>query len=130
MTNAVYKETKLAIFEKAAAGLITESQRDDLLLYLEEKKEETELTPDKIEDFFDELEDMYPDLEDDIKKLAKKIEKSGKSSDEGDSEDSEGESDGDSEKDDGGEEVSEAVLDLMEKIDLINDYDLDDTCMA
>ena len=130
MTNAVYKETKLAIFEKAAAGLITESQRDDLLLYLEEKKEETELTPDKIEDFFDELEDMYPDLEDDIKKLAKKIEKSGKSSDEGDSEDSEAESDGDSEKDDGGEEVSEAVLDLMEKIDLINDYDLDDTCMA
>ena len=123
MTNAVYKETKLAIFEKAAAGLITESQRDDLLLYLEEKKEETELTPDKIEDFFDELEDMYPDLEDDIKKLAKKIEKLGESSSE-DPEDDESDEDESDDNKDGGE-VSEAVLDLMEKIDLVNDDDLD-----
>lgn len=122
MTNTTYKETKLAIFEKAAAGLITESQRDDLLLYLEEKKEETQLTPDKIEDFFDELEDMYPDLEEDIKKLAKKIEKSGESSGE-DSEDDDSDEAEDDNKD--SEEVSEAVLDLMEKIDLVNGNDFD-----
>ena len=124
MTNTIYKETKLAIFEKAAAGLITESQRDDLLLYLEEKKEETELTPDKIEDFFDELEDMYPDFEEDIKKLAKKIEKSGKSSGEDSEDDDSNEDEGEDDNKDSGE-VSEAVLDLMEKIDLVNGDDFD-----
>ena len=119
MTNEVYKQTKLAIFEKAADGEITESQRDDLLLYLEEKKEETELTPDKIEDFFDELEEKYPDLEDDIKKLSKKIEKSGDSSKSDDDEDDES-----ADEKEEGCKVSEAALDLMDKIDIfINDLD-------
>ena len=123
MTNTVYKETKLAIFEKAAAGLITESQRDDLLLYLEKKKEDTKLTPDKVEDFFDELEDMYPDLEDDIKSLYKKIEKSSGSS-EDDSEDDEPEEDDEEEDDNKGcKGTTEAVLNLMEKIDSIRDID-------
>lgn len=114
MTTDLYKRTKLAIFEKSAGGLITESQRDDLLFYLEKKKEETDLTPDKIEDFFDELEEMYPDLEDDIEKLAKKIKKQGDSSDDDDSDDNDSD-------EDSSDDVSEAVLDLMDKIDLIND---------
>ena len=126
MTNEVYKQTKLAIFEKAADGEITESQRDDLLLYLEEKKEETELTPDKIEDFFDELEEKYPDLEDDIKKLSKKIEKSGDSSksDDDEDDDNDGEDDESADEKEEGCKVSEAALDLMDKIDIfINDLD-------
>ena len=126
MTNEVYKQTKLDIFEKAADGEITESQRDDLLLYLEEKKEETELTPDKIEDFFDELEEKYPDLEDDIKKLSKKIEKSGDSSksDDDEDDDNDGEDDESADEKEEGCKVSEAALDLMDKIDIfINDLD-------
>ena len=121
MTTEVYKQTKLAIFEKAADGEITESQRDDLLLYLEDKKEETDLTPDKIKDFFDELEERYPDLEDDIKKLAKKIEKSDGGSDDSDDDD---DSDED-ESDDKDCEVSEAVLDLMGRIDSLTYDDFD-----
>lgn len=121
MTTEVYKQTKLAIFEKAADGEITESQRDDLLLYLENKKEETDLTPDKIKDFFDELEERYPDLEDDIKKLAKKIEKSDGGSDDSDDDD---DSDED-ESDDKDGEVSEAVLDLMGRIDSLTYDDFD-----
>lgn len=121
MTTEVYKQTKLAIFEKAADGEITESQRDDLLLYLEDKKEETDLTPDKIKDFFDELEERYPDLEDDIKKLAKKIEKSDGGSDDSDDND---DSDKD-ESDDKDGEVSEAVLDLMSRIDSLTYDDFD-----
>ncbi len=121
MTTEVYKQTKLAIFEKAADGEITESQRDDLLLYLEDKKEETDLTPDKIKDFFDELEERYPDLEDDIKKLAKKIEKSDGGSDDSDDDD---DSDKD-ESDDKDGEVSEAVLDLMSRIDSLTYDDFD-----
>lgn len=121
MTTEVYKQTKLAIFEKAADGEITESQRDDLLLYLEDKKEETDLTPDKIKDFFDELEEKYPDLEDDIKKLAKKIEKSDGGSDDSDDDD---DSDED-ESDDKDGEVSEAVLDLMGRIDSLTYDDFD-----
>lgn len=121
MTTEVYKQTKLAIFEKAADGEITESQRDDLLLYLEDKKEETDLTPDKIKDFFDELEERYPDLEDDIKKLAKKIEKSDGGSDDSDDDDDSDE-DGSDDKDD---EVSEAVLDLMGRIDSLTYDDFD-----
>lgn len=121
MTTEVYKKTKLAIFEKAADGEITESQRDDLLLYLEDKKEETDLTPDKIKDFFDELEERYPDLEDDIKKLAKKIEKSDGGSDDSDDDD---DSDED-ESDDKDGEVSEAVLDLMGRIDSLTYDDFD-----
>lgn len=121
MTTEVYKQTKLAIFEKAADGEITESQRDDLLLYLEDKKEETDLTPDKIKDFFDELEERYPDLEDDIKKLAKKIEKSDGGSDDSDDDD---DSDED-ESDDKDGEVSEAVLDLMGRIDSLTYDDFD-----
>lgn len=119
MTTEVYKQTKLAIFEKAADGEITESQRDDLLLYLEDKKEETDLTPDKINDFFDELEERYPDLEDDIKKLAKKIEKSDGGSDDSDDDDDSDESD------DKDGEVSEAVLDLMSRIDSLTYDDFD-----
>ena len=78
MKMSVYKGTKLSIFEKAATGEITESQRDDLFAALEAKKAESELTPEKIEDIFDELVEKYPDLEDDIKGLSDKIAKAGK----------------------------------------------------
>lgn len=108
MKKSVYKNAKLDIFEKAVAGEITESQRDELLTMLEEKKEASELTPDAIEDFFDELEDMYPDFKDDIKKLAKKIKDS--------SDDSKGDDDKDEKKEDKGEEMSEAAKDLLELI--------------
>lgn len=107
---ATYKEAKLSIFEKAAAGLVTESQRDELLALLEAKKAESELTPEAINDFFDNLEDMYPDLKEDIEKLAKKIEKA--AGDDGDENES-----SDKEEGDDGEQVSEAAMELMSLID-------------
>lgn len=103
MRTSTYNEVKLAIFEKETAGLISESQRDELLQVLEEKKAATELTPDSIQEIFEELAEMYPDLEKDITALAKKLEKAGGSES----------SDDDS---DDGEEVSEAALDLFEMI--------------
>ena len=108
MKNSTYTRMKLSIFEKNAAGEITESQKDELLTLLEEKKCETTLSKDKIEDFFDELKDMYPDCKDDIKKLSKKIlSSSDESSDEKD----------DKEEDESNEEeVSEAALEIFEMI--------------
>lgn len=81
MTNSVYKSAKLAIYEKAETGEISQYQKDQLLTMLEAKKDETELTPDAIENFFDELSEKYPDLKSDISKLAKKV-KNAKSDDE------------------------------------------------
>lgn len=112
MKESTYKNAKLDIFEKAVAGEITESQRDELLFMLEEKKNEESLTSDQIEDFFEQLEDMYPDLKDDIKKLAKKIEKSGGN-------ESNDESDDSDEKKDDETEVSEAAQDLFDLIESI-----------
>jgi len=95
-----YKEAKLKIYERCAAGLVTESQRDSLLQLLEEKKGE-DLTPESIGDFFDQLKDKYTDLEDEIDNLQTKIKKI---------DNKEGSNDGD-------DEVSEAAMDLMKMID-------------
>ena len=103
MRDSVYKSARLAIFEKQDAGEITEAQRDQLFEMLEAQKESSELTDDKIKEFFDELSDKYPDCSDDIEKLAKKL---SKVCDEDDKE-----------EDDSDEEVSESVLELMRMIE-------------
>ncbi len=105
MRDSVYKTARLAIYEKQDAGEITESQRDQLFAMLEAQKEASELTDDKIKEFFDELSDKYPDCSDDIEKLAKKLAKCG---------DDEEEKDDD---DDSDEEVSESVRELMKMIE-------------
>ena len=107
MTIETYKTAKLAIFEKAVDGLITESQRDELLMLLEEKKAESDLTAENIKDFFDNLKENYPNLEEDIEKLAKKIEKSTDDNDDTESSDTDEED----------SEVSEAAIELMGLID-------------
>ena len=116
MKTSIYKDMKIAIFEKAVCGEITESERDELLTMLEAKKESDAQSEKDIKDFFDSLKDTYPDLEDDIKKLQKKIEKSANDDDD-ESDDSDEKSDegNDDEKEDEGE-VSEAALELFELI--------------
>ena len=116
MTHNKYRDAKLSIYEKLEAGVITESQKDDLLEMLESEKAKSELSADDIEKFFDNLEDMFPDLKDDIKKLSKKIEKSGKSDDEDDDESDE-DDDKKPDKDDEEAPVSEAVLELLDLIE-------------
>jgi hypothetical protein len=110
MKTSTYKNMKLVIFESAADGSITTEERDNLLVKLESKKEDTELTQEGINDFLDELADKYPDLADDIEKLGKKINKTDDSSD-----DSKDDSSDDSKDDDSGE-VSEAALSLYDSI--------------
>ena len=112
MRESTYKDIKLNIFEREAEGAITESQRDDLLQVLEEKKESTKLTPEAIQDVFDELEEMYPDLEDDIKKLAKKIADSDDGAKDNEPAEDKGDSDNDDKKDDDDEQMSEAAREL------------------
>ena len=116
MKTSIYKDMKIAIFEKAVCGEITESERDELLTMLEAKKESDAQSEKDIKDFFDSLKDTYPALEDDIKKLQKKIEKSADDNDD-ESDDSDEKSDegNDDEKEDEGE-VSEAALELFELI--------------
>ena len=109
MLNAVYKSAKLAIYEKHDAGEITESQRDELFAMLEAQKESSNLTPEKIKDFFDELAEKYPDNADDIEKLSKKLNKEEPEEDTGDDKGSDDSTDG--------EEVSESVRELMQMIE-------------
>lgn len=68
-----YKETKLAIFEKAANGEISDEDKSKLLTMLEAKKDAETLSKDDIDKFFKNLKDMYPDFEKDIDKLVKKL---------------------------------------------------------
>ena len=109
MKESVYKNMKITIFEKAVAGVITESERNDLLAILEEKKACEELTDDCIKKFFDDLVDKYPNVEDDVKKLQKKLKKAD-DEDEGKDED---ESD---DKEDDDEAVSEAAVEIYSRI--------------
>jgi hypothetical protein len=114
MKMSVYKGTKLSIFEKAAVGEITESQRDDLFAALEAKKAESELTPEKIEDIFDELVEKYPDLEDDIKGLSDKIAKAGKGDEPEEKADDKGDEEAAPE-----ETTNESAKEIMDMIDAL-----------
>lgn len=107
MKTSVYKAAKLNIYEKFHDGVITESQRDELFTMLEAEKNETELTPKKIEDFMDELGEKYPDLEDEIEKLSDKICDADKCDDK-EKEDPKDEDKGDSEDD-----IEESVRDML-----------------
>lgn len=72
MTTKDYKVAKLHILSKESEGLITESQRDELLTFLEAKKEESQLSKDDIKKFFKQLADQNPDDKDSIDEFAKK----------------------------------------------------------
>jgi hypothetical protein len=113
MTKEQYQETKLAIYENAAAGKLTKAQCNKLLVALEDKKESETVSVDDAKSFLKDLSDSYPDLEDDIEKLTKKLDDMG-----GDDEGSDDSGDDDKGSDDGDKDVEESVRDLM---DLLKD---------
>lgn len=121
MNSQVYRNAKLSIFEKAMAGEITESQRDALLVLLEEKKEADCPKKEEVEDLFGRLSDAYPELKEDIEKLSKKLEKACNKDDDKD-EESDDDKDGNKKDDDDDSEeesVSEAALELFSIIDAL-----------
>ena len=119
-----YKETKLAIFEKAANGEISDEDKSKLLTMLEAKKDAETLSRDDIDKFFKNLKDMYPDFEKDIDKLVKKL-------GDGDEDDEEDDKEDDMED---SEEVFQALLeagyDIYEAIEIVKecDYMFYDNC--
>lgn len=123
MKLSEYKDTKLAIYEKAANGEITDDNKVQLLAMLEAKKDEETLTQDDIDKFFKNLTDMYPDLEKDVEKLSKKIEKAAGGDDSSDDSEDKGSDDKAADEapaDDAGSEedapVSERAMELLEMV--------------
>lgn len=114
MRESIYKAARLNIFEKQRAGVITESQRDELFAVLEKEKEESEMTKSKAMDLLDEMKETFPNLSDDIEKLSKKFDKADKDDDSDGGDDDGGSEEGGD--DEGEEEVSEAFQDLLNTI--------------
>lgn len=115
-----YKETKLAIFEKAANGEISDEDKSKLLTMLEAKKDAETLSKDDIDKFFKNLKDMYPDFEKDIDKLVKKLDDDEEDDEEDDKEDDMEDSEDSEDADDTVEESvqpSEKALELFSRIE-------------
>lgn len=89
MTKSKYIQTKLNIFEAEANNDISVQQRQELLGFLEEKKNASELTEPQIKEFFEELGEKYPDAAEDIEKLQKKLFKKEEKEDKDDDKDDE-----------------------------------------